>query len=160
LVQRAREAWGVARAGSRIRDNVREVAHTLVRSGLVSMDGAFFDTEGHDVVSARRPEDGDSVRKVVHIAPAERHVALCELAAECPGMSEDELIKQACEFFGWRRTGKDIRDCLAADIAELHRQGRLEGGPDRTASTRPADGSGGAAGSDRPCLPAQAEAGG
>ncbi|MEU0432384.1 DUF3320 domain-containing protein [Streptomyces sp. NPDC006290] len=136
LVQRAREAWGVARAGSRIRDNVREVAHTLVRSGLVSMDGAFFDTEGHVVVRARRPEDGDTARKVVHIAPAERHVALCELAAECPGMSEDELIKQACEFFGWRRTGKDIRDCLAADIAELHRQGRLEGGRDRISSAR------------------------
>ncbi|MER5383522.1 DUF3320 domain-containing protein [Streptomyces sp. NPDC002688] len=136
LVQRAREAWGVARAGSRIRDNVREVAHTLVRSGLVSMDGAFFDTEGHDVVRARHPEDGDTVRKVVHIAPAERHVALCELAAECPGMSEDELIKQACEFFGWRRTGKDIRDCLAADIAELRRLGRLEGGPDRVSSAR------------------------
>ena len=51
-------------------------------------------------------------------------------------MSEEELIKQACDFFGWRRMGKDIRDCLAADIGELHRQRRLEGGPERVGAVR------------------------
>ncbi|WP_159050294.1 hypothetical protein [Streptomyces cellostaticus] len=75
-------------------------------------------------------------RKVLPIAPAERHVALYELAVECPGMSEDELIKQACEFFGWRRMGKDIRDCLAADLAELRRQRRLERDVDRVGVVR------------------------
>ncbi|OXS36191.1 DUF3320 domain-containing protein [Streptomyces sp. XY006] len=136
LVQRAREAWRVGRAGNRIRDNVREVAHALVASGLVATDGAFFDLAQHDALKARHPGDGQTVRKVVHIAPAERYVALAELAAECPGMSRDELIKQACEFFGWRRTGKDIRDCLAADIEELHLQQRLEGGPERITAAR------------------------
>ncbi|MEU0202786.1 MULTISPECIES: DUF3320 domain-containing protein [unclassified Streptomyces] len=136
LVQRAREAWGVGRAGNRIRDNVREVARALVSSGLVTSDGAFFAAVGHHALKARHPGDGETVRKVVHIAPAERHVALAELAAECPGMSRDELIKLACEFFGWRRTGKDIRDCLAADIEELHRRQRLEGGPERIRAAR------------------------
>ncbi|MZG19780.1 DUF3320 domain-containing protein, partial [Streptomyces sp. SID5914] len=136
LVQRAREAWGVGRAGNRIRDNVREVALALVRAGLVSSDGAFFDTVRRDTLKARTPQDGAPVRKVVHIAPDERYVALYELAAECPGMSQDELIKQACEFFGWRRTGKDIRDRLAADITALHQQGRFEGGPDRVGVVR------------------------
>ncbi|MFF5018025.1 DUF3320 domain-containing protein [Streptomyces sp. NPDC001165] len=136
LVQRAREAWGVGRAGSRIRDNVHEVARALVRSGRVTADGPFYDTRDRDTLRARRPEDGTTARKIVHIAPAERHLALYELTAECPGMSEDELIKQACEFFGWRRTGKDIRDCLASDVAELRRQGRLEGGPERVNAVR------------------------
>jgi very-short-patch-repair endonuclease/DNA polymerase III delta prime subunit len=136
LVQRAREAWGVGRAGNRIRDNVREVARTLVRSGLVSSDGAFFDLERGGGVKARHPQDGETPRKIVHIAPAERHLALRELAAECPGMSEDELIKQVCEFFGWRRTGKDIRECLAGDIADLYEQRRLEGGPERVSAAR------------------------
>ncbi|MFF3686192.1 DUF3320 domain-containing protein [Streptomyces sp. NPDC002187] len=136
LVQRAREAWGVGRAGNRIRDNVRAVVRALVGSGSVSSDGAFFDIANRDGVKARRPEDGETPRKVTHIAPAERYLALCELAAECPGMSQDELIKQACEFFGWRRMGKDIRDCLAADIDELYRQRRLEGGPGRVGAVR------------------------
>ncbi|MFI2372128.1 DUF3320 domain-containing protein [Streptomyces sp. NPDC018833] len=136
LVQRAREAWDVGRAGNRIRDNVREVARALVRSGIASADGSFFDVAGRTELKARRPEAGETPRKVTYIAPAERYLALCELAAECPGMSEDELIKQACDFFGWRRIGKDIRDCMAADIAELYRQGRLEGGPGRVGAVR------------------------
>ncbi|MGW1165168.1 DUF3320 domain-containing protein [Streptomyces sp. NPDC002550] len=136
LVQRAREAWGVGRAGSRIRDNVREVARALVRSGQVRADDAFYDVTARDEAKARHPQDGTPPRKILHIAPAERHRALYELAAECPGMSEDELIKQACEFFGWRRTGKDIRDRLAADLAELRRRGELHGGPDRVSAVR------------------------
>ncbi|WP_048910293.1 DUF3320 domain-containing protein [Streptomyces sp. NRRL WC-3744] len=136
LVQRAREAWGVGRAGSRIRDNVRGVALALVRAGRVTADGPFYDTPGRGTLRARQPEDGTAPRKVVHIAPAERHLALYELAVECPGMTQDELIKQACEFFGWRRIGKDIRDRLASDVAELRRQGRLDGEPDRVNAVR------------------------
>ncbi|WP_225809131.1 DUF3320 domain-containing protein [Streptomyces spinosus] len=136
LVQRAREAWGVGRAGNRIRDNVRAVALALVRSGRAAADGPFYDVPDRDAPSARRPEDGTTPRKIVHIAPAERHLALYELALECPGMTEDELIRQACEFFGWRRTGKDIRDRLASDVAELRQQGRLAGDPGRLSAVR------------------------
>jgi hypothetical protein len=109
----------------------QKVAQTLVRSGLVTSGGSFFDLAEGSVLKARGAAPGDTPRKILYIAPGERHLALCELAAECPGMSEDELVKQACDFFGWRRIGKDIRDCLAADIAQLYRQRRLEGGPGR-----------------------------
>ncbi|MFF3733615.1 DUF3320 domain-containing protein [Streptomyces sp. NPDC002476] len=136
LVQRAREAWGVGRAGNRIRDNVHAVAQQLVRSGSFSSQGAFYEAAGRGSRKARRAEDGDAPRKVTYIAPAERQLALSELAAECPGMTQDELIKQACEFFGWRRMGADIRTCLEADIAELYRQRRLEGGPERINALR------------------------
>ncbi|WP_371613043.1 DUF3320 domain-containing protein [Streptomyces clavifer] len=136
LVQRAREAWGVGRAGNRIRDNVRAVAHQLVRSGGFSSQGDFYAAAGGGSVRARRAEDGEAARKVTYIAPAERQLALSELAAECPGMTQDELFKQACEFFGWRRMGADIRTCLEADIAELYRQRRLEGGPGRINALR------------------------
>lgn len=136
LVQRVREAWGVQRAGNRIRDNVLEVARALVRTGQVSCEGSFYDVSGRETPKARTPEAGGAVRKIMHIAPAERYVALYELAAECPGMSHEELIKQACEFFGWRRMGKDIRDCLAADIDTLHQRGHLEGGPELVSAVR------------------------
>ncbi|MDO0912835.1 DUF3320 domain-containing protein [Streptomyces sp. DT2A-34] len=46
LVQRAREAWGVARAGNRIRDNIREVVRGLIRAGQVTADGHFLDVAG------------------------------------------------------------------------------------------------------------------
>jgi hypothetical protein len=126
LVQRAREAWGLARAGNRIRDNVRGVAHRLVRSGQASVDGDFFDVAGRGELQARVPSSGDTPRKAAHIAPVERQLALYELAAECPGMSRDELVRHAGEFFGWRRMGRDIRGFLDSDIDELRRQGRLK----------------------------------
>ncbi|MFJ5305660.1 DUF3320 domain-containing protein [Streptomyces sp. NPDC088350] len=119
LVQRAREAWGLARAGNRIRDNVREVVRGLVRAGTVTVNGGFLDLAGRDALDARTPYGDDVPRKAAHIAPAERQLALYELAAECPGMSRDELVRQACEFFGWRRAGRDIRECLESDISEL-----------------------------------------
>lgn len=139
LVLRAREAWGVGRAGSRIRDNVTFVARSLVNAEAAARDGDFYDAKdrgGLDALKARRPEPGDTPRKVTLIAPAERQLALYEIAVECPGMSEDELIKQVCDFFGWRRMGGDIREALTADIAELHRRGRLEGGPERVGAVR------------------------
>ncbi|MBV9025836.1 MAG: DUF3320 domain-containing protein, partial [Streptomycetaceae bacterium] len=126
LVQRAREAWGVARAGNRIRDNVREVVHGLVRSGKVTVDGQFLDVAGREKLDARVPGEGCAPRKAAHVAPAERQLALYELAAECPGMSRDELVRHAGEFFGWRRMGRDIRTFLDSDIDELHRRGRLK----------------------------------
>lgn len=125
LVQRAREAWGLARAGNRIRDNVREVVRGLASAGTVTVRGDFLDVAARDELKARTPDGGDVPRKAAHIAPAERQVALHELTVECPGMSRDELIRHACEFFGWRRMGRDIRAFLESDINELCEQGRL-----------------------------------
>ncbi|MEU1228369.1 DUF3320 domain-containing protein [Streptomyces sp. NPDC005828] len=136
LVQRAREAWGLSKAGSRVRPAIVQVAQALVRSKAVSSDGPFYDVQHRTTFRARTPGAGEAARKVLHVAPAERRLALSELAAECPGMSAEELMKQACEFFGWRRLGSDIRATLTADIAELQRLHLLMGAPDRITAVR------------------------
>ncbi|MFG2845705.1 DUF3320 domain-containing protein [Kitasatospora sp. NPDC048296] len=122
LVQRVREAWGVGRAGSRIRDNIRVVRDRLVRSGRATLDGDFVDLVRDGDPAARRP-GRHAARKLVHVAPRERWRALVELANECPGMSQDELVRRACEFFGWQRVTKETRAGLEADIANLRAQG-------------------------------------
>lgn len=66
-----------------------------------------------------------SVARSTRDIPVERQLALYELAAECPGTSRDELVRHASEFFGWRRTGRDIRSFLDSGIDELLRRGRL-----------------------------------
>jgi hypothetical protein len=136
LVQRAREAWGLARAGGRARTAVVQVAQALVRSKTVSSEGSFFDVAHRTTLEARTPGAGEVVRKVLHVAPAERRLALWELAAECPGMSAEELMKQTCDFFGWRRLGPDIRATLSSDIEALHHGDRMTGGPDRITVVR------------------------
>lgn len=132
LVQRVREAWGVTKAGPRIRENIRQVVRGLKRAGSVSMSGEFIDIAGRTDLTARHPTpDGTPLRKVMHIAPAERRLALRELAAECPGVSGAELIRLACDFFGWKRLGPDIRAALQGDIAELYAEGVFVGAEGR-----------------------------
>ncbi|GAA2342716.1 hypothetical protein GCM10010246_30110 [Streptomyces cuspidosporus] len=131
LVQRAREAWGVAKAGPRIRENIRQVVRGLKRSGTVSMSGDFIDLAGRADLRARHPAADDTPRKVMHIAPAERRLALRELAAESPGVTAEELMRLACDFFGWKRLGPDIRAALQADVAELYAQGVFVGAEGR-----------------------------
>lgn len=135
LVQRAREAWGLARAGNRIRGNVHVVVRALVGAGQATVHGDFVDSAGRTEVKARY-SDGGEPRKAAHVAPVERRLALFELAAECPGMSRDELIRHACEFFGWRRAGRDIRGILESDITYLYEQGRFVGTGGRITAVR------------------------
>ncbi len=124
LVQRAREIWGVGRAGSRIRENIHQVVRDLATTGLVVADGEFLDTVGRSRFRARHPAAG-VLRKCAHIPAAERQLALRELTSESPGMSRDELVRQTCDYFGWKRRGPDIRSTLDADIAALLAEGAL-----------------------------------
>lgn len=124
LVQRAREIWGVGRAGARIRENIQQVVRSLADAGLVVANGGFLDTVRRSELRARHPADA-FVRKCAHIPSAERQLALRELAAESPGMSRDELVRQTGDYFGWKRRGPDIRSALDADIADLLARGAL-----------------------------------
>jgi hypothetical protein len=96
----------------------------LAGSGLVVADGDFLDTVGRSELWARRPA-ADVLRKCAHIPAAERQLVLRELTAESPGMSRDELVRQTCDYFGWKRLGPDIRSALGADIAALLDHGEL-----------------------------------
>ncbi|WP_145903165.1 DUF3320 domain-containing protein [Kitasatospora viridis] len=125
LVQRVREVWGVGRAGTRIRDNIDVVLGRLSRSGWILREEHFSTVRGSGESKARHP-DGDAARKCDQIAPEERRLALRELVVECPGMSEDEVIRQACEFFGWRRVTRDTRASLESDLAALYQAGVLD----------------------------------
>jgi very-short-patch-repair endonuclease len=131
LILRAREAWGLARSGSRIRDNIRAVLGGLMRAGIAKeTETGVFSLAGNVPLQARTP-DPRWARKVMHVPSAERRLALYELASECPGMSREELLRAACDFFGWGRMGADIRSALEADMAQMFRDSRLAGTNDR-----------------------------
>ncbi|GAA2145041.1 hypothetical protein GCM10009760_33250 [Kitasatospora kazusensis] len=124
LVQRVREAWQVGRAGSRIRENIEQVLRELVSSGAAKRAGEFLGSAEDREPTAREPVER-CARKVSQVPGAERRLAVVELARESPGMTEDELMQQVREFFGWKRMGADIREALAGDIAELRATGLL-----------------------------------
>ncbi|WP_267242660.1 DUF3320 domain-containing protein [Streptomyces sp. PR69] len=131
VLQRVRNAWGVGRAGSRIKANFDLAVTTLTSSGRIhrSRDGAFLDISGRSQLLPRMPAPDAPVRAVGYVPSAERCVAIAELAAESPGMTEEELIRHTARFFGWARVGDEIRHALASDIAGLVAQGILAGEP-------------------------------
>jgi very-short-patch-repair endonuclease len=136
LIQRLREAWGVARSGSRIRDNIGAVLTSLKRAGSIKeVEPSVYGPAQAGSLCARTP-DPRWTRKVTQVPSAERRLALHELAAECPGMSGEELLRMACDFFGWGRLGTDIRSALEADIAVLFRDNRLVGTAERITAVR------------------------
>lgn len=108
LVQRAREAWGLSRSGKRIVDNAQHVLRELERQGVIERVGAVVDIAGREVRWARTAQEEDP-RNIAHVPSAERQLAIWELALECPGMNQEELLQQTREFFGWKRMGSDIR---------------------------------------------------
>ncbi len=128
LVQRVREAWQVGRAGSRIRENIEQVLRELVSGGVAKRTGEFLSSAEGRELTAREPVER-CTRKVSQVPDTERRLAAVELARESPGMSEDELMQQVREFFGWKRMGADIRDALVGDIAELCASGLLSDTP-------------------------------
>ncbi|WP_327188459.1 DUF3320 domain-containing protein [Streptomyces xinghaiensis] len=136
LVTRTREAWGTARAGNRIRDNIHAVLRGLSRANVVRLRGGFVDAVGGDELQARHHPGDEPVRKFAHVAPDERQLALYELAAECPGMTGEELVRQTCDYFGWRRVTKDTRAGLEADIADLCAHGKVSNVNDRIRAVR------------------------
>ncbi len=134
LILRAREAWGVARSGSRIRDNMRAVLAGLTYAGLIAEGEKGVYSLVQEVPLRARTPDPRWTRKVTHVPSAERRLALYELASECPGMSEEELLRATCDFFGWGRLGADIRFALEADVAQLFKENKLAGTSDRIAA--------------------------
>ncbi|UCM87228.1 DUF3320 domain-containing protein [Streptomyces marincola] len=134
LVQRAREAWGLARASSRSRGSVQQALRGLVGSGTIARDGDFYQLSGRDIGVARRPTRAVT-RRVGQIAPVERQLVLRELAAEMPGISGSELMTRAGDFFGWKRLGPDIRSALEKDLVALFGLGHLHGGEDSLTAT-------------------------
>ncbi|MEV4391208.1 DUF3320 domain-containing protein [Nonomuraea sp. NPDC049607] len=129
LYQRAREAWGVGRTGSRISDNLNYVLYGLVREGQLILEEEFVYVPGNKIV-ARSPGDGVE-RKVGQIAPAERDAAIFGIIGDAPGISQADLITEVTRFFGWRRTGAEITATLNADLSRLAAAGRISGLPER-----------------------------
>ncbi|THA80817.1 DUF3320 domain-containing protein [Streptomyces sp. A0592] len=135
LVQRAREAWGLGKSGRRMVENAQYVVDALVRAGVAECESGFVDVAGRRLRGVRTPLD-DQPRRIAHVSPAERQLAMRELTLECPGMSTEELLQQTRELFGWKRMGSDIRSALEADVRDLLARGGLTGTPDRLVATR------------------------
>lgn len=128
VLRRVREAWGVQRAGSRIRDSYALAVKTLVDRGVIVVhDRDFLMPPGADPARVRVPTDDEETRRRIDEIPAAelRHAVEC-VVRDAIQAGRDELTQTVARLYGWNRRGNDIGPALERAVTYLLRMKRLE----------------------------------
>lgn len=126
VLQTVRRAWGVGRAGNRIRDAFDWAVHDLTRAGLQRDGDGFLSTKFSQLRVVRVPtDDSDTQREARHIPRAELQLAVSGIVREANTVAHDEVSIHVARLFGWRRRGPDVRAALEEAIDALIRDGAL-----------------------------------
>jgi very-short-patch-repair endonuclease len=127
LLRRVREAWGVGRAGHRIRDNFVEARDGIVRRGSAERLEKTFTFVGEEQLRVVRVPSADerSVRTVGQVSRTEQMLAIKHLVEDARRVSRDELTYEVCRLFGWNRRGPDIGYALDEALNALIRGGAV-----------------------------------
>ncbi|HET7050674.1 MAG TPA: DUF3320 domain-containing protein [Solirubrobacteraceae bacterium] len=127
VLRRAREAWGVGRAGRRIRDAFETAVRTLARNGRITVDRqGFLARDGGEIQAVRIPGgDPEARRGAEEIPLAEMQLAVANLVADAKRVRRDELTFEVARLFGWNRRGSDIAAALDRAVDGLLRNGAV-----------------------------------
>ena len=127
-LRRVREAWGVQRAGSRIRHAFDKAVRSLTGPGLLVVhDRVFLMVPGADPARVRVPTDDEQTRRRVDEVPATELRAAIELTVRDAIRAErDELTQAVARLYGWNRRGSDIGQALDRAMTYLLRMKRLK----------------------------------
>jgi very-short-patch-repair endonuclease len=134
LFRRVRQAWGMARSGSRIRERL-EQALVAVRARRARVDGAdFFWPPGLDPATYDRfrvpGDDPEDRRDPKQIAPQEMAGAAAYVLRVQIGLPEADLAREMARLFGYQQCGPNVQAAMQAGIrlAIERGVGRLESG--------------------------------
>ncbi|MHB8244085.1 MAG: DUF3320 domain-containing protein [Acidimicrobiales bacterium] len=127
LLRRVREAWGVGRAGHRIRDNFGYALGSLVqRRHVARLESTFTFIRSDQLNVVRVPaSDRAAVRTATQVSRHERTKAIKHLVEDARRVSRDELTFEVCRLFGWNRRGSDIAAALEEAVDLLVREAEL-----------------------------------
>ncbi|MFF0112443.1 DUF3320 domain-containing protein [Streptomyces prasinus] len=129
LIGRVRTAWDIGSSKQVVQVSVRNALKLLARRKSVVRSGTTWDLPDREVTTARAPSEDYDRKKVTHVPPIERRVALLGVLSESPGLQRTELARETARFFGWLRLGPDIRAAFEADIERLIVDGLVATGP-------------------------------
>lgn len=129
VLRRVREAWGVGRAGSRIRDSFDEAVKTLRGRGRIaeSEPGYLMMADGDpNRVRIPDPDDPSTRRSIAEVPATELRAAIERVVADAVHAGRDELTFAVARLYGWNRRGADIAAGLERAVTYLLRMKRLE----------------------------------
>ncbi|HYT92140.1 MAG TPA: DUF3320 domain-containing protein, partial [Gemmataceae bacterium] len=124
-IRRLRQAWGVDRAGDRIRRAVEEATTECERKGQLRRQGEFLWPKATKEVPVRVPDPKtpETERDVEHIAPEELQAGMRLLLREGGAIGEEALLSQTARLFGFGKLGESIKQRLSEELEALQKQG-------------------------------------
>lgn len=120
LHQRLREAWGIGRIGSKIRQNI----DTAIKHSGAQRQADFLLMPTTRTRQVRTPS-AITLRKVEHIHPEELGEAMVLLLREMGSATTEQLLVATARLFGWGRTGYSITGRLEPIIDDLVHSQRI-----------------------------------
>ena len=127
ILDAVRVAWGLGRAGARIREAFTKALSALKTKGDVQIVDGFVSLPDAEIVVRAPSEDPASVRKVASVDPRERDLAILLLLEDASGASPAELRLAWARLFGWRRVGAEIETAFEQSIRRLKKAGKVAG---------------------------------
>lgn len=124
VVGRIRDAWGLGRAGGRIRAAVEDAVALVVRSKRIRRSGEFLLVAGAPIVPRDRSNSGD-VRKAEMVAPEEVEEAVVQIVRRNLGVKPSEVASAVTRLLGFSAVTQAWRDMTAAQVLEAQHRGRI-----------------------------------
>ncbi|GLH81654.1 hypothetical protein SSBR45G_65630 [Bradyrhizobium sp. SSBR45G] len=144
IIVRIRSAWGLARAGNRIRDAVRAALNAAVAKGQIA-GGPFYVVPGQTIVVRNREDvQSTTLRKPEMLPPEEIKAAILQVVEQNFGAEEDQLIQAVARLFGFGSTSAQLREAVLTslkdllDAGNLRREGELLTRPQEVSPATPA----------------------
>lgn len=126
VLQAVRRAWGVGRAGHRIKDAFDRAVRDLTRTGLERDRHGFLRTKFSKLQQVRIPSDEpDTQRESRHIPQEELRLAIFRIIEDASTITHDDVSVRVARLFGWRRRGPDVRAALEDAIERLVSDGNV-----------------------------------
>lgn len=125
IVVRIRSAWGLARAGNRIRDAVKAAIKAAKRKGDIA-GGPFYVVPGQTVVVRTRGDvESQTLRRPEILPPEEVMAAIIQVVEQNYGAERDQLVQAVARLFGFGSTSSQLREVVEEALAELLESGSL-----------------------------------
>lgn len=126
IVARIRDAWGLARAGVRIRDAVQRALDVSVRQGRVLEADDFYTAPGADIVVRDRSSAlSPTLRRPELLPPTEIEAALLSVVSRNFGATEEQAVQAVARGFGVKSTSAQLKDLISGVVASAVDRGVL-----------------------------------
>jgi very-short-patch-repair endonuclease/DNA polymerase III delta prime subunit len=126
ISKRIREAAGLQRTGSRIREAVDQAIRSAAARGLVERSGDFVWTQYAPETEPRdRSQLPSDERRIDFIAPEEIAGAIVMVVRASLGIEMSELVSEVAQVFGFGRTSADIEAVISDVVRRMCSSGPL-----------------------------------